>query len=166
MIGRPRRPRPAHLEVEVGPGERVLAGASSPGGAVAGTRDALYLPDGSRVSWHLLDGAEWDRESGVLTVREVGTFGRVRPVHRLELDDPRRLLELVRERVTATIVLTRHVPVGDRGGVTVIGRRPTSGPRELIWFVEYDAGVDPDAPDVVDSVEQALAAARAELGVA
>lgn len=148
----------------LGPGERVLAGATSSVGDVVGTRDALYLPGALRVPWHLLDGAEWDSETGVLTVREVGTFGRVRPVHRLELDDPRRLLELVRERITASIVLTRQVPVTGHGGATVVGRRPTTGLRELVWFVEYDAGLDPDDPTVQAAVEQALAAARAEVG--
>jgi len=164
VIGRARRERPAYLDVEVGRGERVLAGASSPDGPVAGTRDALYLPGATRVPWHLLDGADWDLEAGVLTVREVGTFGQVRPVHRLALDEPRRLLELVRERVTATIVLTRHVPVAAEGGITVIARRPTSGDRELIWFVEYDAGFDPEEAAVETAVDQALLAAQAELG--
>lgn len=161
MIRRSRRERP---DVVVGPGERVLAGASSSQGDVAGTRDALYLPGDLRVPWHLLDGAEWDSETGVLTVREVGTFGRVRPEHRLELDDPRRLLELVRERITASIVLTRRVPVPGRGGATVVGRRPTTGLRELLWFVEYDEGLDPDDPQVAAAVEHALDAARAEVG--
>lgn len=161
MRGRARRER---VDVAVGSGERVLAGASSGQGDVAGTRDALYLPGGLRVPWHLLDGADWDSEAGVLTIREVGTFGRVRPVHRLELDDPRRLLELVRERITASIVLTRHVPVAGRGGATVVGRRPTTGLRELVWFVEYDADLDPDDPAVEAAVAHALAAARSEVG--
>lgn len=154
------------VSVEVASGERVLASATSGVDVVAGTRDALYLPGGTRVPWHLVEAADWDLETEVLTVREVGTFGQVRPEHRVTLVEPRRLLQLVRERVTASIVLTRHVPLAGKRGVKVIGRRATSGERALAWYVEYDPGVDPTEPSVEAAVDVALAAARAEVGSA
>jgi hypothetical protein len=69
----------------------------------------------------------------------------------------------VRERVTASIVLQRRVPVDSKLGLTVIGRRsPVGGP--VSWMHSYDAGLDPDDPVVGLVADQALAQARAEVG--
>ena len=81
------------------------------------------------------------------------------------IDEPGRLLELVRERVTASIVLQRHVPVDGRRGLRVIARRAPRGDRPLAWFYEYDEGVDPDDPEVQRAATEALAAARDEVGL-
>lgn len=161
FTGRLRR---TPVGVVVAPGEKVLATAPAGDGVVAGTRDALYLPDATRVPWHLVETADWDLEAEVLTVREVGTFGEVKPEHRLSLTEPGRLLQLVRERVTASVVLTRHFALVDKQGVKVIGRRATTAARELAWYVEYDPGIDPDDPAVVTAVADALAVSRAEVG--
>lgn len=154
--------------VEVGPGERVLASGESAAGAVAGTRDALYLPSRDaapvRVPWERVESADWDGEGRVLRVVEVGTWGSARPEHRVVLTEPGRLLELVRERVTASVALQRHVPISGRRGVRVIARRAPRGTRELTWFFEYDAGIDPADPFVDQAAQEALAAAREEVG--
>ena len=63
----------------------------------------------------------------MLRVSEVGAWGEPRPEHRFVIDEPGRLLELVRERVTASVVLQRHVPVDGRRGVRVIARRAPGG---------------------------------------
>jgi len=145
-------------------GERVLAWAESAEGQVlAGTRDALYLP-GVRLAWEDVERADWDQESGRLRVVEVGAWGERRSQHTFLISEPRRLLELLRERVTASIVLVRHVPVIGRRGVRVIARRASSGDRELRWVYEYDAGIDPDDPTVRLAAESALAAALDEVG--
>ena len=122
-----RRSRPP---IEVGPGERVLAWAEAAEGVVAGTRDALYLRVSSveaRIAWELVEAADWDRETSVLRVSEVGTWGARRPEHLLTIEEPGRLLELVRERVTASVVLQRHVPLRGRRGLRVIARRAAAG---------------------------------------
>jgi hypothetical protein len=150
--------------VAVAAGERVLAWASSEAGPIAGTRSALYLPDGGRIPWEQVEAADWDLDSETLKVSEVGTWGEPRPTYSLVLTDPGRLLELVRERVTATVVLQRHVPIHGRRGVRVIARRAPTGARELTWLFEYDEGVDPDDPFVEHAAQEALAAARGELG--
>lgn len=144
-----RRPR-----AEVAPGERVLAIAPSPEGAVTGTRVALYLP-GARIPWEQVYAADWDAEAGVLTVSEMGEWGRPRPVHRVSLEDPARLLQLLRERVTASLLLQRPFPGG-----RVVARRSAAG--EIAWFVDFDEGVDP--AHAADDAQQALAAARLEVG--
>jgi hypothetical protein len=162
-----RRTRP---DVEVARGERLLAWAPLvAGGWVAGTRDALYLPD-SRVPWEQVQVADWDRDEGLLRVSEVGTWGESRPVHELGIpesaaQDADRLLQLLRERVTASVLLTRHVPVTGRRGVRVVARRAPSGRSEVTWLYEYDEGVDPDDPVVRVAAETALAAAKGDLGM-
>lgn len=147
--------------------ERLLAWATTPDGAtVGGSRDALHLPgrEPARLPWEQVATAEWDSEEGLLRVVELGTFGRPQPLHVLRLAAPDRLLSLIRERVTASIVVQRHVTVRDRLGARVLGRRAPGAPGPIAWFVEYDAGLDPADPAVAAIVGDALAAARADVG--
>jgi hypothetical protein len=159
--------------LESAAGEKVLAwaaapssGSSSTSGVVAGTLEALYLPGPPerRVPWEQVEAADWDVESETLTITEVGSWGEARPVHTLTLTEPARLLQLVRERVTATVVLQRHVAIRDKRGVRVIARRAPSGRRELSWLFEYDEGIDPADPFVDQAAREALSAAREEVG--
>lgn len=148
-------------------GERLLAWAEADDGAVVGgTRDALHLPDRepSRLQWEEIATADWDVDERQLHVVEVGTFGEVQREHRLALADPDRLLSLVRERVTASIVVQRHVPVRGHRGVRVLGRRAPGGEGAIAWFVEYDDGLDPADPDVAMVVDEALDSARGDVG--
>jgi len=148
-------------------GERLLALATTPEGAeVGGSRDALHLPDRepARLPWEEIATADWDSDERQLRVVEVGTYGQPQPEHRYQLVDPDRLLSLVRERVTASIVVQRHLPVRGRLGVRVIGRRAPGGSGAVAWFVEYDAGLDPAAADVAVLVDEALATARGDVG--
>ena len=134
------------------------------GELLAGTREALYLP-GRRLAWEDVEAADWDRDTEQFRVAEVGHWGQQRPQHRYSVTEPRRFLELVRERVTASVLLVRHVPIEGRRGVRVIARRPPAGDRGLRWVYEYDAGIDPDDPTVRLAAETALAAAQDEVGV-
>lgn len=153
----------------VGPGERLLAWAplrAPRDGAphlVGGTRDALYVP--GRIPWEQVASADWDNDTDTLRVVEVGSFGEPAPVHALVLNDAGRLLQLVRERVTASIVVQRHVPVTGRRSVRILARRPPGlAAADLAWFVEYDEGLDPADPAVAAVVDEALALARADVG--
>jgi hypothetical protein len=150
--------------VEVATGERVLAWAPATDGVVAGTRTALYLPGGRRVPWEQVEAADWDSDSDTLRVSEVGAWGEPRPTYSFVLAEPNRLLQLVRERVTATVVLQRHVPIRGTRGLRVIARRAPAGTREVTWLFEYDEGIDPDDPFVDHAAQEALAAARDEVG--
>jgi hypothetical protein len=155
--------------VEVAAGERILAWAQlSDGGWVVGTRDALYLPSG-RLPWEQVEAADWGRDVERLRVSEVGRWGEQRVEHSLALSDldsgAERLLQLVRERVTASVLLVRHVPIEGRRGLRVIARRAPSGRTPVQWLFEYDAGIDPDDPFVRTAAETALAAARSDVGV-
>lgn len=146
---------------------RPLAFAEGPDGRVDGTRAELVLTAGGsqrRIPWEQIASADWDSDEHTLRVVELVAWGETRPEHRLRLDQADRLLQLVRERITASIVIQRHVPVRARQEVRISGRRApgTSGPIE--WYVDYDLGLDP-AADVVRRVAgEALAAARADVG--
>jgi hypothetical protein len=130
---------------------------------VGGTRDALYVP-GARIPWEQVEAADWDSDGSTLRVSEVGSWGVVRPVHELTFDEPGLLLELVRERVTASVVLQRHVAIEGRRGLRVIARRAPRGDRPLSWVYEFDEGIDPEDPLVQLVAGEALAAARDEVG--
>ncbi|KRF30567.1 hypothetical protein [Nocardioides sp. Soil805] len=157
-------------DVAVGPGERVLAWCRTDDDRVlVGTRDALYVAGGdadarTRIPWERVEAADWDSETDVLRVSLVGSWGEQRVEHALGLVEPGRLLELVRERVTASVVLQRHVALSGRRGVRVIGRRAPRGDASIEWFYEYDEGVDPDDPAVRTAASEALAEARADVG--
>lgn len=165
-----RRERPP---IEVPSGEKLLAWAESGSGEFVGaTRDALYVsaqsrvePVETRIPWEQVEAADWDKDTSVLRVSEVGSWGVERPEYSFTLDEPGRLLELVRERVSASVVLQRHVALSGRRGLRVIARRAPRGDQPLTWVFEYDAGIDPDDPAVRRAAEQALAAARAEVGL-
>lgn len=154
--------------IELAPGESELARADSEAGLVVGSRDALYVPTSAghvRVPWEQVESADWDSEGDVLRVREVGTWGEPRPAYLLAIAEPGRLLELVRERVTATVVLQRHVPIEGSRGVRVIARRAPSGRRDVSWLFEYDEGIDPADPVVAHAADSALMTAREDLGL-
>ena len=158
-------------ELAVGPGERVLAWCrTADDGVLAGTRDALYVevPGGgvARIPWEQVEAADWDADTDVLRVSLVGSWGQQRVEHALALSEPGRLLELVRERVTASVVLQRHVQLAGRRGVRVIGRRAPRGDAPIEWFYEYDEGVDPADPAVRSAAAEALVAARGDVGLA
>ncbi len=147
--------------VEVQPGERILASATTPSGAgVAVTRDALYLPqrngESHRISWERVETAGWD--SPVLEVLEIGASAP----HRVLLEDEGRVPEAVRERVTASIVVSERVVlvVGDQpAGARITGRR-VSGNDQLHWTVLFDAGIDPSDPTMRVAADRELARMR------
>lgn len=151
------------------PGERVLAGTETTDGVwLLGTHEALHVVRGSqasRIPWERIERADWDRDRERLVVSEVGEFGRVRPRHAFPVAEPGLLLELVRERVTASVVLLRRVPISGRRGLTVIGRRSPTGAGDVTWAYEFDPGIDPEDPGVMAAAEAALRAAQADLGL-
>ncbi len=149
-------------------GARVLASAASDDGTwLLGTRDVLVLVEPAEtisIPWERVEAADWDREEDRLRVSEVGEFGRARPVHAFTVPDPGQLLQLVRERVTASVLLQRRVVTGRGHGLLVIARRPPRGGGEITWAYEFDAGVDPGDPAVARAAEEGLRAAQDELG--
>lgn len=154
---------------------RALAAARAADGTwLVGTRDALVLlasapggpvPVETRIPWERLEGADWDRDESRLRLSEVGSFGEPRPTYTFTMPEaePAALLQLIRERVTASVVLQRGHVVAAKRGFKVIGRRsPAGGP--ISWMFEYDEGIDPADPAVVEAADALLRRAREDVG--
>ena len=143
--------------------ERLLAVARLADGSwVAATPRALVLP-GRRVDWSTVAHAEWSDERSELRVDQLRTVDSAPETHRLVLDEPDRVPEVVRDRVTSSIVASRHSPVDGKAGVRVVARR-VPGEDELLWQVVVDRGLDPDDARVQAVSETAVSELRRELG--
>lgn len=158
-------------------GEKVLAATEARDGTwLLATRSSLVIvssrvvepvetPRVVAIPWQQVESADWSRDDDRLRVSEVGEYGEPRPVHELHLDDPGKLLPMVRERVTASVVLQRRVVVRDKQGLFVVARRAPNGASAITWAYELDAGLDPDDPEVRRLAELGLRAAAEELGL-
>ncbi|MEV7007780.1 hypothetical protein [Streptosporangium sp. NPDC051022] len=146
---------PAEVRAAVAPTDRVLTYAEGPDGYVIATDKALYL-GGSRLPWFQVDRGTWDEEG--LTV--VTTAGQT---HRALLPEPGRVPEAVRERVTASIVVSQYAPLDARGGVRLVARRTDDD--RMIWEFVFDPGMDPTDPGLRALAEQALEETRRSFGV-
>jgi hypothetical protein len=150
-------------------GERILATATDVSDRwVVATDRALYLPtDGTtshRIPWERVEHAEWDRDAEVLRVTETAPLGDQLPVFVVRFDPPDgRLLPLVRERISASVVVEQHVRLQGKQGVRVIARRPLGRAGDLVWAVAFDDDLDPQDQDTRAAAERALAAVRAEV---
>lgn len=147
--------------------ERTLAAARAEDGTwLVGSRDQLHAVGETTRSWpwEQVLRADWDEDERRFELVPVGEFGR--PVERRSfvLDDAADLLGLVRERVSASVVLQRRVPVSGKRGFLVFGRRPPRG-GDVAWAFELDEGVDPDDPAVRSAMDRALTEAQGSLGL-
>lgn len=150
-------------------GERVLASGQSGGGSwFVGTDRSLYIVAADvvvRLPWERIERATWERDSSELVVEEVADFGERHPRHVAAFDDPRRLLELVRERVTASVLLTRHIPVAGSRGIKVVARRSPLRTGDVAFSYVLANGLDPADEAVLDAGRRGVAAVRADLGI-
>lgn len=141
------------------PRERVLAAARVAGGGWVVATEVGLLRTGSRIAWADVAYAHWDDQESALTVEPVGEA--FTPA-RFALAEPGRVPETVRERVMASIVVSRRVGVPGGRGVRVVGREV--GEPELRWQVVPDAGVDPSDPEVLRVTDALVTQLRGELG--
>ncbi|NUR99608.1 MAG: hypothetical protein HOV67_30650 [Kribbellaceae bacterium] len=162
----------AAARAATGSKEDVLAAVQLANGRwVAGTRAAVYLPSDSadadrRVGWEQIERANWDSEASVLHIYETTDFGTPLRATELKVEDPGRFGQLLRERVDASIVVQRHVPLAGKRGVRIVGRRnPAATDAEVTWNIVLDKGLEPSQPGVVDAAEAALRQVRDEFGV-
>ncbi len=167
-----RPPADVLTRAGVGGGDRVLAAAEARDGTwVVGTATSLVIVPAvaerpaTTIPWQRVQHADWDSEEERLRVTEVGEYGQVRPVHLLPLTDPQKLLRLVRERVTASVVLQRRVTVEGKRGFFVLARRAPTGSGDVEWAYEFDPDVDPQDPEVRRLADSALRAAAEEVGL-
>lgn len=146
----------------------MLAWATDPSGRwYVGTDLAVYLPTGDdgyrRLGWEDVERADWQRDDDKLSIVEVAEWGEPEPSTVFEVGEPGRLLELIRERVTSTVVCTLFAPVRGSAGLTVVGRRAPSRDRPVQWSYVLSPRLDPEDPAVVDVAAQTLAQAQREV---
>ncbi len=143
----------------------MLAQAESADGPLVATNRRLFLPDGTGlrpIGWEHVERAAWNRDDEQLVVVETAPLGAAQRRHRIRLSEATVFLDVVREQVQSSVVISRHVAIAGSLGVRVSGRR-RPGERTLAWVVAVDRGIDLDDPDVRAAVQAAVAEVRAEV---
>ena len=152
LLGRNRLPdaatEAAFADAPLLPGERVLQWAPAGDGFVIASSVGLRWPAAYLlVRWDEIDHVSY--ATGVMTLQPGGAT--------LRFDDVRRMPEVVRDRVNASIALDRHMRLlPDGTGMRVVGRR-RSDTGELRWVTTYDAEVDRADPEIAMRAAAALA---------
>jgi hypothetical protein len=132
---------------ELAPEEHVVAMAPlGAGGHLMATSHGLWVPDGRRISWHLISKVTWGE--GRFTVIEADVVGeaggavllRDRPAVRYIIDQPGKLPEAVHRRVTGSIRATHHRELP--GGGAWFVQRKVPGQDGVVLQVRADEGTD------------------------
>ena len=112
----------------IGPGERVVAWGSSPGADAtqtmfaAATDKALYLQaTGDRLPWDRISKATWNDPMLELVV--VDEAGQSTACSASTVEDARDLPAAVHDRVTASVLVSERVDLGDGAGALMVARR-------------------------------------------
>ena len=163
----PELPGPVRAAV---PGRPLAAARSQEDAWLVGTRESLHVIGANgevqlSLPWQRVQRADWDSEHETLRLDPVADFGEIVPRREFGLPDAGSLLALVRERVSASVVVQRRVELERRRGLTVIGRRSPTGQGPIAWAYELDEGVDPADPAVLSAADSALRDARESLGL-
>ena len=143
----------------------MLAQADSADGTIMATNHRLLLPDSTgyhAIGWEHVERATWSRDDDRLVVVETVPLGAKPRRHRIGLGEATTFLDIVREQVQASVVVSRHIPIAGERGVRVSGRR-RPGNRSLAWVVAVDTGIDLDDPAIRNAVDSAVAQVRAEV---
>jgi hypothetical protein len=148
--------------VQLDPGERRLGwGVTSAGDAVVATSAGLRLPGRPPLAWADVERATWRRP--VLTLSQVAQVDGTGQRWQLELADEDDLPDVVRTQVTGSVAWSNHVALKPSGGVRLVGRR-RPGQDLLDWQLVYDAGTDPEDPQLRAQGEALVEEARRTIG--
>lgn len=152
MAMRPGRPR------------RILAWASTPEGFAIGSPSLLSCSTSApedpwrHLGWHEIERGGWDAETSRLGWVRYG--GERESVGLVEAG---RLPEVFRERVAASIVLEKYVPVLNNRQVLISGRRDLAdGGSAISWHGTLGRGLSWQTPGVRAAVDEAIGDVRAE----
>lgn len=152
----------AVVAVRLDPGERRLGWAvTSSGTAVVATSSGLRLPGEPVLPWADVERAGWRRP--VLTVTKMAAVDGTGTRWPLELADEGDLPDVVRTQVTASVAWSNHVRLAPAGGVRLVGRR-RPGQDRLDWQLVFDAGTDPDDPQLRAQARALVEDARRTIG--
>ena len=146
-------------------GERALVSATAGDGRrVVGTDRALHLGDGRVLGWHQVDHARWDVTADVLEIVTLPEGTTPPQTYRISIPDPGRLPELVRERVTSSILVTERIKLTGAAGARIVARR-LPGDAGVRWSVIYDDGVSGADPQVQAVTRAAVERLKTRWGV-
>ena len=133
----------------IGPGERVVAWGSGPGADA--DADAVRRRDrqGPLPAGHRRPAAVGPHQQGDLerprcsSWSSTGDGGQPRLL-RLSVEDARDLPAAVHDRVTASVLVSERVDLGDGAGALMVARRADDD--EVRWTVVFDSGLDAVRP--------------------
>lgn len=152
------------LGVFLGRRPTILAWATTTDGWIVGLPGAMLLGDGTSwqvFRWHEVTTGQWDSPNNRLSWLDAD-----RVQHEVTLEGGGRFAELFNERVSASVVVSRRVEL-TAGHVTLALRRNLDpGSDHTAWQVIPGAGVDLGDPATRARVEEELAAAQADFGLA
>jgi len=148
-------------------GERVLARARTEEGwhLLATTRGVQHRGDGTgeAVPYQAMIDVRWSSDTGRLDMLVAEAWSGPGRLVSVVLREPGGVPATVRDRVQASILLTRRVEAGRRQGCTVAVRRAPDGEGPMIVQVTYDPGVDPEDPQLAAQVTEAVEAVSAQV---
>lgn len=140
---------------------RILSWTYAQEGFCVGTPSHLNVGDEAgweHVGWHEIERGDWNAETQTLRWAQYG--GRRGSAH---LDPPARMPELFRERIAASIVLEKFVPVRGDKGVIISARRSLAAPdAQVMWHRSISPGLRWDDPGVEELAETTIADLRSE----
>jgi hypothetical protein len=145
-------------------GERVRAQGVGPKGYeprdVIATDLAIYFATDAgpqRIPWQEIAKATWEQPwLTIITVQGEQT--------KIHLDPFGEMPPMVRDRVTASVVIRERVPLDIGGSVVCIGRREPLGDA-ISWVLEFDSEESAKDPEVRESADRALVELRSTLGI-
>ena len=140
---------------------RVLAWAWTEDGVCIGSRSLLSHGNESgwhHVGWHQIERGEWNADTRKLSWTSYDGDPRF-----VQLTEPGRMPELFRERISASIVAERFVPITGQRGITVSGRRDLADAGAAItWHRTLSRGISWQSEGVQEAADAALAELREE----
>ncbi|HKJ11603.1 MAG TPA: hypothetical protein VJ976_04335 [Ornithinimicrobium sp.] len=171
-VQRPEGPAklPTDIRLSLQRGESVLAAAqddTSPEWLVLTTFRVLVVVEAGTVGmergWHEVATGAWDPESATLSLSWVGGVRAMQWVLGTRTG-PGRVPQVLRERVSASVVQAREVSVGPRRTARV-SVRSVLRTRELIDQVVWGPGSSPTDAELVAEVEKVRAEVRTAVGL-
>lgn len=155
------------LALGVHKGERIMASGMGPEKyqppVVIATDRALYFSGADkdakpvRLAWTEIIRAGWEEPWLTIDTND----GEKITLH---LDPAGELPPVVRDRVTASVLIRERVPLDIGGSVVCVGRREPGSDR-VMWLVEFDPDTDVESTEIRASADRALGELRATLGV-
>jgi hypothetical protein len=147
--------------LDLAPKERVLEWVDDgEGRAIVASDSALHLqrvpPNYARIGWDEIEHAEYS--AGVLTITLTPQQGSA--TLRLPVGDELYLPVVVRDRVTASVVVDRFEPLKGEAGVRIVGRRSRDG--SITWRADLDPELETD-PAACAAAETVLTEVRSEV---